>query len=353
MAEDDAARRAPAGGAADGAGGADADAGIEAADRKPYVHPAGFTPWMKADVLPLLAEGMEAVLAEAGRYKSRLVDGSEFPDGYRDPEWAPWDPVEWLARWLREHNPRRVRPPSTPPPPERLPVDKLEYEDLTRDEKLQLCFMFLDKDGGGSLDMEEVMVLAEVAGGFNPADAEGALAKAREQLIAMDTDGDGLVDEGEFVTAMRTILEPLDDAEYDKAVRGVLSRKLYADMTKEEKYDLCFRQLDRDNSGGVTIEELAAFGSSVSGVENLDDAVLETLEALDADGSGSVEREEFHMALEEITAGLSQEDFEEALKRLFDVFTAGADARRNRAAGSGKSAVEEALEGIQDGTLVA
>ena len=36
-------------------------------------------------------------------------------------------------------------------------------------------------------------------------------------------------------------------------------------------------------------------------------------------------------------------------QELFDVFTAGVDARRNRAAGSGKSAVEEALEGIQMG----
>lgn len=268
---------------------------------------------------------MEELLGEAGKYRARLVDGSEFPDGFVDAGWEPWDAVEWLSAWLARNNPARVATPPRPETPPRPPVDQLDYEELTRDEKLELVFMFLDKDGGGSLDMDEVMILAEVAGGFNPTDGGAALEKAKEQLAAMDTDGDGLVDEAEFVAAMRMMIGGLDEEEYDKAVRGILSKKLYADMSNEDKYDLCFRQLDRDGTGSVTIDELAVFGGSVAGEDNMDEALMETLQALDADGSGSVEREEFHMAMAEITAGLSEEDFEDALKRLFDVFNVAKD----------------------------
>ena len=56
--------------------------------------------------------GCWVLLDSLAEDRARLVDGSEFPDGFVDAGWEPWDAVEWLSAWLARNNPARV---ATPP----------------------------------------------------------------------------------------------------------------------------------------------------------------------------------------------------------------------------------------------
>lgn len=86
-----------------------------------------------------------------------------------------------------------------------------------RRTKLTALFKHLDVDGGGSLELDELMAVADDA---NPA-ADRAAAKA--QLAWLDDDGDKRVSAEEFVDAMEFMTSYLSDEDFDASLEELMA----------------------------------------------------------------------------------------------------------------------------------
>lgn len=70
-----------------------------------------------------------------------MASWEEFPDGVLPDVWSPFCPIKWLAQYLHQHNPTlRYEAPVTPK----------QWSQLSREEKVEMCFTHLDRDGNGT-----------------------------------------------------------------------------------------------------------------------------------------------------------------------------------------------------------
>ena len=70
-----------------------------------------------------------------------MASWQEFPDGLLPDVWSPFCPLQWLAEYLHRHNPTlRYAAPVTPK----------QWSQLSREEKVEMCFTHLDRDGNGT-----------------------------------------------------------------------------------------------------------------------------------------------------------------------------------------------------------
>ena len=66
-----------------------------------------------------------------------------------------------------------------------------------------------------------------------------------------------------------------------------------ANLTDEDAVEAAFKKADVDNSGSLSVEELAGLVKALGGLSMEDGELAAALAALDADGSGEISMEEF------------------------------------------------------------
>ena len=128
-----------------------------------------------------------------------------------------------------------------------------------------------DKDGDGTIDLEELTNVLQVLG-MNPTKEEMEIL-----LNSVDTDHNGVIDLDEFIDVMRSHL-------YHGTEDGAPS----ADDELRE----AFAVFDKDGNGFITGEELKSALLNLG--ENLgDDEIKGMIAAADRDGNGEIDYEEF------------------------------------------------------------
>jgi calmodulin len=140
------------------------------------------------------------------------------------------------------------------------------------------CFEELDESGDGCLDLEELGVLMRRIYGFEPT------AKQLQQLmIEIDTDGNGVIDIDEFISAMATV----------KEVR--VAGEIF-------KWRQCFDKYDTDKSGELSPSELFQLVDELF-AGNLGDSaqmIQFMVDEADVDGSGDINWWEFCQMMQKL-----------------------------------------------------
>ncbi|WCD83708.1 hypothetical protein KPP03845_100027 [Streptomyces xanthophaeus] len=162
------------------------------------------------------------------------------------------------------------------------------------DRKYGQWFRGADVDGDGFITQRDVRMMSEryiAARPTTPAPetarllTEGMDAFWTNVIAPMDQDGDGKVDLREMTEGFRTVLT--DPALYPEQIEPVTN---------------CFFDLvDLNTDGKIDQAEFQQMFDAVAGVPGEDCAAV--FAALDRDGSGALDRTEFHQALTEFFYG--------------------------------------------------
>jgi calmodulin len=136
--------------------------------------------------------------------------------------------------------------------------------------EFQSAFALFDSDSSGSISATELGVVMESLGQkMMPSDLKKIVAEC-------DTDGDGTIDFDEFVTMM--------------------ARKMKCAPNTEEEMREVFHLFDEDNSGSISSSELRHLLKTLGGGLSQGD-VNEIVKAIDINGDGEIDYEEFITAM--------------------------------------------------------
>lgn len=136
-----------------------------------------------------------------------------------------------------------------------------------------------DKDGDGTISMEELASVMQIIG-LHPTQDELEI-----MLASVDTDRNGVIDFDEFVDLMAGHLK--DENSDDRSVFN------------DDELREAFAVFDRDGNGMITAEELK--GALLSLGERLtDEEVAAMIVAADRDGNGVIDYREFILLMKDI-----------------------------------------------------
>ena len=107
--------------------------------------------YLQKHILPILRAGLEDLVLRNEAYGRSTAAWEEFPTGLLPDVYSPFCPLEWLADYLRDNNPNSQGTLE--------PEKPKMWDDLTREDKLGMCFKHLDRDGSGYLDEKELLAL--------------------------------------------------------------------------------------------------------------------------------------------------------------------------------------------------
>ena len=139
------------------------------------------------------------------------------------------------------------------------------------ESELGEIFGIFDRNGDGKMSLQELSGALSLLG-IQPTEDE-----LKVMFNQADTDGNGYIDRGEFMTLMlgSMRLEPPNE---------------------EEEQAEAFRAFDRDGSGKISRDELRMAMSAIG--EQVDEGELESmLKAADRNGDGEIDMEEFKAML--------------------------------------------------------
>eukprot|EP00478_Filoreta_tenera_P002629 GABV01002734.1.p1 GENE.GABV01002734.1~~GABV01002734.1.p1 ORF type:complete len:165 (+),score=51.19 GABV01002734.1:92-586(+) len=137
-------------------------------------------------------------------------------------------------------------------------------------DELREVFQLFDFDDSGSIDASEIQkVLNNLGYHFQLADCKRIVA-------AVDLDGNGEVDLGEFVTLMT-----------QKAVDHVGTP-----VGRQRELQDAFRVFDVDGNGSISADEILSVMQKL-GIQVDEEVVRYMIEEVDDDGNGAIEIEEF------------------------------------------------------------
>ena len=158
-------------------------------------------------------------------------------------------------------------------------------------QELTEAFKFVDTDDGGEIDANELKFAARALG-FEPNPKE-----LKAMLDAIDEDGGGTVDLGEFI--------------------GKITERL-VEVTSEDALDAAFDCFDIEHKGAIVLEDVARAAKIVG--DNVTSEELEqlmNLGAADLNDDGEIDREEFALIMDnaEMTLDKRQNALREELKR--------------------------------------
>jgi len=264
-----------------------------------YVHPEANKEYLQKTVLPTLTQGMEELVQTIEKDRLRTASWADFSDGYLPDNWLTFQVLEALADYLQHNNPAYSHDTMAPK----------NWNELTREEKLELVFRHLDRDGSDSLTQDE---LVAVASQINPKQDK---IEARKQLEWMDADGDQQVSLGEFQESMSFLMKYLDDAEFEAGVQKMLASTHLSYFSRDDKIKMVFDHLDRDGSGTLSVEELMELALALNPKGDVV-AAKKTISYMDQDGDKMLTRQEFQEALEKMSDDMNDEAFDMGIHKL-------------------------------------
>ena len=136
-------------------------------------------------------------------------------------------------------------------------VEELSKEEI---EEYKKVFAVFDKDGDGSITIEELKFAMEKLG------QNGTVVELENEIKEIDLDGNGEIDLEEFLTVMPR-------------------------MKFKEEIRNAFKVFDPDNNGVIHNKELKhAFLNLVKGIDERE--IMEMIECADVDGDGKIRYEE-------------------------------------------------------------
>uniref|UniRef100_A0A7S0RMM0 Calmodulin n=1 Tax=Pyramimonas obovata TaxID=1411642 RepID=A0A7S0RMM0_9CHLO len=264
-------------------------------------NPEGNDGYLQKHILPTLRAGLEELVLRNEAYARAAASWEEFPTGVLPDVYSPFCPLEWLADFLRDNNPNR----SSIVDPEQPKM----WDDLSREEKLGLCFKHLDRDGSGYLDEKELLALCS---SVNPLQD---IQEAKQYMNWMDKDEDNLVSWEEYTEAMSFFMSSLTDEEFEEGVQSVLAASHLSYFTRQEKLMMCFKRLDVDLNGTLEVDEMLAFGKTFDEGMDLRKA-RKTIAFMDEDGNRKISIVEFMGAVGLLTNHLGDLEFDEGVYKL-------------------------------------
>ncbi|KAK3254365.1 hypothetical protein CYMTET_36419, partial [Cymbomonas tetramitiformis] len=175
-------------------------------------------------------------------------------------------PLLWLAEWLEANNPNN-----------QYILGPRNWTDLSREEKLELCFKHLDRDSSGYLTQNELLAIASK---LNPV---ADVAEAKKTLDFMDSNGDNQVSLSEYLEAMGFLLSTLDSEQFEAKIHEMLAATHLSYFSREEKVMMAFRHLDVNNNGLLELDELILLGQKLNPKTD-EEAARKTIHMMDLDG---------------------------------------------------------------------
>lgn len=162
---------------------------------------------------------------------------------------------------------------------------------MEMEEKLDLLFSLMDKDGGGTIDAKELAEgLRKQNDGLSFA---GSIEKAVEMIAIFDDDGDAELDRQEFEHFVAKMVEELDST-FDEFAEFLVYQILFSDK-KEEQADIDINQVNQ------LVKERGEL------LESLNDPRMQTLyDLFDVDGDGSVSFKEVACGLYHLTNNMDE-----------------------------------------------
>ena len=277
-------------------------------DPKYYFHCENNRAYLEAELLPMVEQGLNALMEAVEAERLRVAAGADWDEGYLPPDWRPLRPLQFLGEWLRANSVTGIKQKEEADAAAEAQRKK-EFNEMNRHEKLRHSFQAMDRDGSGTLDFDEMLFVCRK---INPGKG---LEEAKSQVAWMDKDGDGQVDQEEYVKAMTDLMDDIDQETFDAGVNKVLTAVKFAYATREEKLKMVFDHIDADGSGELDKEELTMLAKAL--VPGGDETkVKKTLAWLDKDGDSNVSFDEFKEPMLSVTAKLDDDTFDAAIHKL-------------------------------------
>jgi len=132
-------------------------------------------------------------------------------------------------------------------------------------ENYKAAFSFYDKNGNGTIDEQELILVMRTLG-ENPTEDQMTCI-----MYEMDEDGNGKIDFEEFLTSM------------------ALRRAMHDSM---EDLRMAFELFDKDGDGRISAEELLDAMTTITGTMAVEEA-NELMKEADTDGNGFIDYKEF------------------------------------------------------------
>merc|ERR1719506_660659 len=162
--------------------------------------------------------------------------------------------------------------------------EALKYLELEEMEELTVIFNKLDKDHDGYITKKE-MVKGLVDYGYKVSNHDSKVI-----IENVDVDGNGQLDQNEFVVALLDLKTLQKDRKWQQIVT-----KLFSEM-------------DKDNDGQLCAEEIKAAIPYSEWMEEIDDEVQEIIAEADDDGDNKISVQEFTKMLNETAETLETYD---------------------------------------------
>ena len=283
--------------------------------------------YLGKELTPLLEKALDALLRELQDERLRVATGRDWDaDGYAPTEWRPVRPLRFLGTWLRENSAKGSRLRAEREAEAALRAEKARETaeralrngrpealcEMTREEKLVLCFRAMDRDGDGNLTFEETLRVCR------DIDPGGGREEASSMVRWMDVNEDGQVDEREYVTALLGLMEHLDEDVFDVFVERVLTAARFANSARLEKLKMVFEKCDVDGDGYLDVEELRALAKAL--IVGGDEVKVErTMRWLDSNEDDKVSFDEFLGPLSRSTETVDDDRFDAAVKQILEL----------------------------------
>uniref|UniRef100_A0A7S2YVV9 Calcium-dependent protein kinase n=1 Tax=Chloropicon laureae TaxID=464258 RepID=A0A7S2YVV9_9CHLO len=165
-------------------------------------------------------------------------------------------------------------------------TDALKYLELEEAEELIKIFSELDVDNDGFITKTE-MVKGLGKHGYKVSDHDSKVI-----IENIDVDGNGQLDQNEFVVALLDLKTLQKDRKWHKIVSN-----LFDDMDKDKDGQLCADEI----KAAIPCNEYFA-------LEDIDDEVEQIIEEADEDGNGTIDVSEFTRMINETAATLDTYD---------------------------------------------
>ena len=289
-----------------------------------YFHRDDARGYLGEELVPLLEKGLDALLREVESERLRVASGADWDeDGYVPDEWRPTRPLRFLGEWLRANSAKGVAERAAREAEEAAAEAKRTREaemaarggkprrmhELSREEKLEMCFDAMDRNGDGVLTFDEMLRVCRKI------DPGRGREEAASMVQWMDVNSDGQVDKAEYETAMLAVMEHLDDEVFDLGIERTLTAVTFANASRAEKLRMVFDKCDADADGRLDLDELRSLANALI-VGGDEQKARRTMKWLDADGDDVVTFEEFVAPMLAATAPVDDDRFDAAVRRI-------------------------------------